>query len=55
MTYSVSALMKIGRKELVNTVLDYQHKSDNFLDSINPKLLEQKAKFTKMESVIAIS
>ena len=36
-------------------MLDYQHKFDNYLGSINAELLELKPKFTKMESDLKIS
>ena len=55
MTYSLSSLIKLTREELVNIVLDYQHKFDNSLGSINAEILELKTKFTKMESDLAIS
>ena len=55
MAYSLSSLIKLTRKELANIVLDYQHKFDNFLGSINAELLELKTKFTKMESGLTIS
>ena len=55
MAYSLSFLIKLTREELANIVLDYQHKSDNSLGSINAELLELKTKFTKMESDLAIS
>ena len=55
MAYSLSSLIKLTREELANTVLDYQHKFDNSLGSINAELLELKTKFTKMESDLAIS
>ena len=55
MAYSHSSLIKLTREELANIVLDYQHKFDSSLGSINTELLELKAKFTKMESDLAIS
>ena len=55
MAYSLSSLIKLTREELANIVLDYQHKLDNSLDSVNAELLELKTKFTKMESDLAIS
>ena len=55
MAYSLSSLIKLTREELANIVLDYQHKLDNSLGSINAELLELKTKFTKMESDLAIS
>ena len=55
MTYSLSSLIKLTREELANIVLDYQHKFDNSLGSINAELLELKTKFTKMESDLTIS
>ena len=55
MAYSLSSLIKLTREELANIVLDYQHKFDNSLGSINAELLELKTKFTKMESDLAIS
>ena len=54
MAYSLSFLIKLTREELANIVLDYQHKFDNSLGSINAKLLELKTKFTKMESDLTI-
>ena len=42
MAYSLSSLIKLTREELANIVLDYQHKFDNSLGSINVKLLELK-------------
>ena len=51
----LSSLMKLTRKQLVNTVLDYQHKFGNSLHSINAESLEQKTKFNKMEADLAIS
>ena len=47
--------MKLTREELAKIVLDYQHKFDNSLSSINAELLDLKIKFTKMESDLAIS
>ena len=55
MTYSLSSLIKLFRGELVNIVLDYQHKLDNSPGSINAKLFELKTKFTRMESDYAVS
>ena len=55
MAYSLSSLIKLTREELANIVLDYQHKFDNSLGSINAELLELKTKFTKMESDLTIS
>ena len=55
MTYSLSFVIKLTREELANIVLDYQHKFDNSLGSIDADLLELKTKFTKMESDLAIS
>ena len=55
MPYSHSSLIKLTREELANIVLDYEHKFDNSLGSINAELLELKTKFTKMESDLAIS
>ena len=55
MAYSLSFLIKLTREELANIVVDYQHKFDNSLDSINAELLELKAKFTNTESDFAIS
>ena len=55
MTYSLSSLIKLTREELANIVLDYQHKFDNSLGSINTELLELKTKSTKMESDLTIS
>ena len=55
MAYSLSSLIKLTREELANIVLDYQHKFDNSLGSINAELLELKTKFTRMESDLAIS
>ena len=55
MAYSLSFLIKLPREELNDIVLDYQHKFDNSVSSINAELLELKAKFTKMESDLAIS
>ena len=55
MTYSLSSLIKLTREELANIVLDYQHKFDNSLGSINAELLDLKMKFTKMESDLTIS
>ena len=54
MAYSLSSLIKLTREELANIVLDYQHKFDNSLGSINAELLELKTKFTKIESDLAI-
>ena len=54
MAYSLSSLIKLSREELANTVLDYQHKFDNYLGSINAELLELKTKFTKMESDLKV-
>ena len=54
MGYSLSSLIKLSREELANTVLDYQHKFDNYLGSINAELLELKTKFTKMESDLKV-
>ena len=34
MGYLLSSLIKLSRDELRNIVLDYQHKSDNSLNSI---------------------
>ena len=53
--FSLSSLIKLTREELANIVLDYQHKFDNSLGSINAELLELKTKFTKMESDLTIS
>ena len=55
MAYSLSFLIKLPREELNDIVLDYQHKFDNSVSSINAELLELKAKLTKMESDLAIS
>ena len=55
MAYSLSSLIKLTGEELANVVLDYQHKSDNSLGSINAELLELKTQFTKMESDLTIS
>ena len=55
MVYSLSLLIKPTREELPNIALDYNHKFDNFLDSVNAELLELKTKFSKMESDLAIS
>ena len=55
MAYSLSSLIKLFRGELVNIVLDYQHKFDSSPGSINAKLLELKTKFTRMESDYAVS
>ena len=55
MAYSLSSLIKLTREELANIVMDYQHKFDNSLGSINAELLELKTKFTKMESGLTIS
>ena len=55
MAYSLSSRIKLTREELANMVLDYQHKLDNSLGSINAELLKLKTKFTKMESDLAIS
>ena len=55
MAYSLSFLIKLTREELANIVVDYQHKFDNSLDSINAELLELKTKFTNTESDFAIS
>ena len=55
MAYSLSFLIKLPREELTDIVLDYQHKFDNSVSSISAELLELKAKFTKMESDLAIS
>ena len=55
MAYSFSSLMKLTRDTLANIALDYQHKIDNSLGSINTKLLELTTKFSKMESDLAIS
>ena len=55
MAYSLSSLIKLTREELVNIVLDYQHKFDNSLGFINSELLELKSKFTKIKSDPAIS
>ena len=55
MAYSLSSLMKLTRDTLANIALDYQHKIDNFLGSINTELLELTTKFSKMESDLAIS
>ena len=54
MAYSLSSLIKLTREGLANIVLDYQHKFDNSLGSINAELLEVETKFTKMESELAI-
>ena len=54
MAYSLSSLIKLTRDKLANIVLDYQHKFDNSLGSIDAKLLKLKPKFTKMESDLAI-
>ena len=54
MAYSLSSLIKLTREELANIVLDYQHKFDNSLGSINAELLELKTKFTKMESDLKV-
>ena len=55
MAYSLSSLIKLTRGELANTVLDYQHKFDNSLGSVNAELLELKTKFTTTEYDHAIS
>ena len=55
MAYSLSSLIKLTGEELANVVLDYQHKFDNSLGSINSELLELKTQFTKMESDLTIS
>ena len=55
MTYFFSSMIKLTRQELINIVLDYKHKFDNYLGSINAELLERKTKFTKMESYLEIS
>ena len=55
MAYSLSSLINLTRDELANIVLDYQHKFDNSLGSINAELLELKTKFVKMEFDLAIS
>ena len=55
MACSLSSRIKLTREELANMVLDYQHKLDNSLGSINAELLKLKTKFTKMESHLAIS
>ena len=55
MAYSLSSLIKLTTEESANIVLDYQHKFDNFLGSINAELLDLKTKFTKMESYLTIS
>ena len=55
MACSLSSLIKLTRKELTNIMLDYQHKFDNSLGSINADLLELTTKFTKMESDLVIS
>ena len=55
MTYFLSSPIKLTRAELANIVLDYQHKFDNSLGSIDAELLELKTKFTKMESDLTIS
>ena len=54
MAYCLSTWIKLTREKLANIVLDYQHKFDNSLDSINAELLELKTKFTKMESDLTI-
>ena len=54
MTYSLSSLIKLTREELANIVLDYQHKFDGSVGSINAELLELKTKFTKMDSDLVI-
>ena len=53
--FSLTSLINLTREELANIVLDYQHKFDNSLGSINAELLELKTKFTKMESDLTIS
>ena len=55
MACSLASLIKLTREELANTVLDYQHKFDNSLDSINAELLKLKTKLTRMESDLTIS
>ena len=55
MAYSLSSLINLTRDELANIVLDYQHKFDNSLGSINAELLELKTKFIKMDFDLAIS
>ena len=56
MTYSLSSLIKLTRKELANIVLEHQHKFDNFLEFINAEeLWTIKTVFTEMESGFAIS
>ena len=47
MTYFLSSLIKLTRQELANTVLDYQHKFDISLGSVNAELLELKTEVTK--------
>ena len=55
MACSLASLIKLTREELANTVLDYQRKFDNSLDSINAELLKLKTKLTRMESDLTIS
>ena len=55
MAYSLLSLIKLTSEELANIGLDYQHKFDNSLGSVNAELLELKTKFTKMESELTIS
>ena len=55
MAYSLSSLIKLTREELVKIVMNYQHKFDNSLGSINADLIELKTKLTKMKSDLAIS
>ena len=55
MAYSLSSRIKLTREEPANMVLDYRHKVDNSLCSINAELLKLKTEFTKKESDLAIS
>ena len=49
MGYFLSSLIKLTTEELVKIVLDYQHKFDDSLGSINADLLILRTKFTKKE------
>ena len=50
MGYFLSSLIKLTTEELDKIVLDYQHKFDDSLGSMNADLLILRTKFTKKES-----
>ena len=55
MSHIESFLMRLSKKDLVRTLLDYQGKLNNVLNEIKNNLNELKNKFCKIESDSHIS